>query len=220
MRRIDDDMLYKAFGRLFESVGEARSLDPQVGMLHADSVKAALGEAEFERLNDRLRRVSLLMQVDALSRLLIEVVYPSLVREREDGLLGSVADEMHGGGEFPNIRVLRSLLENSGAAGSVPDVLQGLHELLSSCEHDSSPDCPARVPDARDTTDFRRRTGGCSDTARHDPSPEPVDAGAVTVTVVPDLGRFRQLLKELLDVLNHYSDDPVNLAAQSAQSGS
>lgn len=61
---------------------------------------------------------------------------------------------------------------------------------------------------------------GSGETARHDPSHEPVDAGAVTVTVVPDLGRFRQLLKELLDVLNHYSDDPVNLAAQSAQSGS
>lgn len=167
---MDLESLARSFDRLRVDLERASSLNPEMGMLNAKAVRDALGEDWFCLVSERLERAVMLKQVDALCRFLIDVVDPSAVGERENGLLRPVTDEVHGRGEFPNLWVLRGLLESRGARGAGSDVVERLLELLSVCEHESSPNCSARTPDMRGTTNFRRGPGGSPNAARRIPS--------------------------------------------------
>nr|DAV64827.1 MAG TPA: hypothetical protein [Bacteriophage sp.] len=123
------------FGAFVTALFTARGLDPIYSSPDVSTMRKVIGDAQF----DRLRQASLLMQVDAFSRLLLKVLGPR-VGECVDDLLAPISDEVDGLGEFPNLRALRRVLQSSRERGSERDVVAGLLEGLALSEHDSSPD--------------------------------------------------------------------------------
>lgn len=156
------DRLFSCLKCLRMELTEADMLRMQVKALHR-----VLSQEEVDAMAEKTDRAALMRQMDAVCRFILEVVNPAGIGEGVDDLLASVADEMDGLGEFPNLRALRRLLEAGGETGAVGDVTSRLLERLTLCEHDSSPNCSARAPYTRDAIEFRRGSGGSPNAARH-----------------------------------------------------
>ena len=105
-----------------------------------DLFRDALDAKEFEQLGRRMSHRALLFQLDAVSRSVLEILDTALVDQGVDDFLRPVADEMHGRGEFPYLRVMRALLDPDGDVRAVVDVAQRVPQQLPlGCGHDASP---------------------------------------------------------------------------------
>ena len=167
MDRNTQRALLSAFDDLRNGLFTATQLNTSVDLIDSAFVRSAIGGSGLARLKDAANRATVLCQMEAVCRFLLEILYPAGISEGVDDLLASESDEMDGFREFPNLRILRGLLESRGDAGSAGDVVSRLFECLSLCEHDSSPNCSARTSHMRDGTDFRRGPGGSPNAARH-----------------------------------------------------
>lgn len=167
MDRNTQRALLSAFDDLRNGLFTATQLNTSVDLIDSAFARSAIGGSGLARLKDAANRATVLCQMEAVCRFLLEILYPAGISEGVDDLLASESDEMDGFREFPNLRILRGLLESRGDAGSAGDVVSRLFECLSLCEHDSSPNCSARTSEMRDDTDFRRGPGGSPNAARH-----------------------------------------------------
>lgn len=108
-------------------------LDPRV-------LSDALGADEFGRLEQDMNHEALMLQLDAVAAFCLQVLDSALIRQGEDGLLGPVADEVHGLGKFPYLRALCAFLKPDGDIRSGSDVIQRVPEQFPlGCDHDASP---------------------------------------------------------------------------------
>lgn len=159
--------LLSAFDDLRGGLFTAAQPRTSVDLIDSAFARSAIGGSGLEQLKEAADRAAVLCQMEAVCRFLLEILYPAGIGEGVDDLLASESDEMDGFREFPNLRILRGLLESRGDAGAVGDVSSRLFECLSLCEHDSSPNRSARTSQMRDDTDLRRGPGGSPDAARH-----------------------------------------------------
>lgn len=161
------DRLMPALDDLRDGLFQASQLRLRKAILNPERVRSAVGEADFDSISARTDRVACLGQMDAVCRFLLEILYPAGIGEGVDNLLAAESDAVDGLGEFANLRVLRALLESGGDGGSGGDISTRLFKCLSLCEHNASPNCSARVPDTRGSSDVRRGSGGSPNAARH-----------------------------------------------------
>lgn len=158
--------LCSAFDDLRNGLFTAAQPRTSVDLIDSAFARSAIGGSGLERLKEAADRAAVLGQMEAVCRFLLEILYPAGIGEGVDDLLASESDEMDGFREFPNLRILRGLLDPRGDAGAVGDVFSRLFECLSLCEHDSSPNRSARTSQMRDDTDLRRGPGGSPNAAR------------------------------------------------------
>lgn len=159
--------LLSAFDDLRDGLFAATQLKASIDLIDSAFAKSVIGGSGLERLKEAADRATVLCQMEAVCRFLLEILCPAGIGEGVDDLLASEPDEMDDLRKFPNLRILRGLLDPRGDAGSAGDVASRLFECLSLCEHDSSPNCSARTSEMRDDTDFRRGPGGSPNAARH-----------------------------------------------------
>lgn len=165
--------LCSAFDDLRDGLFTAAQPKMSVELIDSDFAMSAIGGSGLEQLKETADRAAVLGQMEAVCRFLLEVLYPAGIGEGADDLPASESDEIEGLRKFPNLRILRGLLDPRGDAGAVGDVSSRLFECLLLCEHDSSPNRSARTSQMRDDTDSRRGPGGSPNAARHFPTPSP-----------------------------------------------
>lgn len=119
-------------------VGELHRLDN--AMLDPQALADVLGADDFAQLEQDMNHEARLLQLDAVARFCLQILDSALVGQGEDGLLGPVADEVHGLGKFPYLRALCAFLEPDGDIRSGGDVIQRVPEQFPlGCDHDASP---------------------------------------------------------------------------------
>jgi len=159
--------MLSAFDDLRNRLITATQPKTSVDLIDSTFAMSSIGGRGFEQLREAAAAAAVLGQMEAVCRFLLEILYPAGVGEGVDDLLAAESDEIDSLREFPNLGILRGLLDSRGDAGSAGDVSSRLFECLSLCEHDSSPNCSARTSEMRDDTDFRRGPGGSPNAARH-----------------------------------------------------
>lgn len=159
--------MLSAFDDLRNRLITATQPKTSVDLIDSTFAMSSIGGRGLEQLREAAAAAAVLGQMEAVCRFLLEILYPAGVGEGVDDLLAAESDEIDSLREFPNLGILRGLLDSRGDAGSAGDVSSRLFECLSLCEHDSSPNCSARTSEMRDDTDFRRGPGGSPNAARH-----------------------------------------------------
>lgn len=159
--------MLSAFDDLRNRLITATQPKTSVDLIDSTFAMSSIGGRGLEQLREAAAAAAVLGQMEAVCRFLLEILYPAGVGEGVDDLLAAESDEIDSLREFPNLGILRGLLDSRGDAGSAGDVSSRLFECLSLCEHDSSPNCSARTSEMRDDTDFRRGPGGPPNAARH-----------------------------------------------------
>ena len=159
--------MLSAFDDLRNRLITATQPKTSVDLIDSTFAMSSIGGRGLEQLREAADAAAVLGQMEAVCRFLLEILYPAGVGEGVDDLLAAESDEIDSLREFPNLGILRGLLDSRGDAGSAGDVSSRLFECLSLCEHDSSPNCSARTSEMRDDTDFRRGPGGSPNAARH-----------------------------------------------------
>ena len=159
--------MLSAFDDLRNRLITATQPKTSVDLIDSTFAMSSIGGRGLEQLREVAAAAAVLGQMEAVCRFLLEILYPAGVGEGVDDLLAAESDEIDSLREFPNLGILRGLLDSRGDAGSAGDVSSRLFECLSLCEHDSSPNCSARTSEMRDDTDFRRGPGGSPNAARH-----------------------------------------------------
>lgn len=159
--------MLSAFDDLRNRLITATQPKTSVDLIDSTFAMSSIGGRGLEQLREAAAAAAVLGQMEAVCRFLLEILYPAGVGEGVDDLLAAESDEIDSLREFPNLGILRGLLDSRGDAGSAGDVSSRLFECLSLCEHDSSPNCSARTSEMRDDTEFRRGPGGSPNAARH-----------------------------------------------------
>ena len=159
--------ILSAFDDLRNRLITATQPKTSVDLIDSTFAMSSIGGRGLEQLREAAAAAAVLGQMEAVCRFLLEILYPAGVGEGVDDLLAAESDEIDSLREFPNLGILRGLLDSRGDAGSAGDVSSRLFECLSLCEHDSSPNCSARTSEMRDDTEFRRGPGGSPNAARH-----------------------------------------------------
>lgn len=159
--------MLSAFDDLRNRLITATQPKTSVDLIDSTFAMSSIGGRGLEQLREAAAAAAVLGQMEAVCRFLLEILYPAGVGEGVDDLLAAESDEIDSLREFPNLGILRGLLDSRGDAGSAGDVSSRLFECLSLCEHDSSPNCSARTSEMRDDTEFRRGPGGSPNAVRH-----------------------------------------------------
>lgn len=114
--------MLSAFDDLRNRLITATQPKTSVDLIDSTFAMSSIGGRGLEQLREAAAAAAVLGQMEAVCRFLLEILYPAGVGEGVDDLLAAESDEIDSLREFPNLGILRGLLDSRGDAGSAGDV--------------------------------------------------------------------------------------------------
>lgn len=130
----EGDKILKDLDSLKSSLFEADRVRIDHVFLFSSNFQKAIGESDYEHIREKTDRVSRLMKLDAFAEFVLNVIGVRIGESKRD-LLCSVPDVMDGLGEFPNLRVLTSLLQSGCNSSSYSDIGSRFFKRLFASQH-------------------------------------------------------------------------------------